>query len=199
MKQALFALCVACLLAGCGSTTPTAPAASPVAEVDASPVVTSVQAPPSSSEPAPSASTAPEPSPTPDPAAIRTAAAAAFQAAGVANWQALHGVPAKDIGSDAAAVWAQYAAALKQLRVPADTAADLNRLIGKVTRLEALLRQQSAAFAPGTMHRFYKVAGQRSRTESDVEDTATRVRTDLGLPLRPFHMPDPYTPDFSYP
>ena len=61
MKLAPFALTVAGLLAGCGSTMPTAPpasapAASPAAQVDPS-APANVQAPPSSGEPAtPSAS-----------------------------------------------------------------------------------------------------------------------------------------------
>jgi hypothetical protein len=205
-KLVSMGLVVACLLAGCGSTTPTSPpaspASSPLAQVDASaPAVNVVQAPPSSSEPAPSASEAPQPK-APDPEAVRAAAGAGFLAAGVANWQALHGLvglTAKQYPLGEAKVWGQYAGALKQLGVPADTAADVHVLIRKITRYQALLREEAAACAARRMARCYNVAGHRSNTLNKVEGVAARVRTDLDLPLRPFHFPDPYSPDFSYP
>ena len=204
MKLAPITFAVAFLLAGCGSTTPTSPPPSsersPVARVDASaPVVNGVEAPPSSGDPAPSASAAPQSTPTPDPDPVRTAAATGFQADGVDNWQALNALSPNDVGKDEAAVWGRYLAALKQLPAPADTATALHALIRKVTRLHALLGEQASAFAAGRMARFYTVARQRSNTLNTVERAAGRVRTDLGLPLRPFHLPDPPSPDFSYP
>ncbi len=127
---AAIALAVACLLGACDSSTPTPPsppAGSPVARVEAS---APVQAAPSSGDPAPSASAAPQPTPTPDPETVRMAAAAGFQAADAAARDRT-GLPwnHKDVGRGPAKLWGQYLAALRQLQVPADTAADMQDLI----------------------------------------------------------------------
>jgi len=198
---------VAALLAGCDTSTPTphpsAPASSPAAQVDASPpVVNGGQTPPSSGNPAPSASAAPQPSPTPDRDAIRSAARAGFLAAGVAHWQAIsavHPFPAKQYSVGLADTWSEYAAVLRKLRVPADTAADLHALIRKVTRLQALFRGEAARCAAGRMAHCGILAAQELDTLDNVEAAAGRVRTDLGLPQRPFITPYPAPPGFAYP
>jgi hypothetical protein len=76
-KSASIALIVACLLAGCGGTTPTAPppspAASPAARVDASaPVIDGVQTPASSGNPVPSPVATPTIAASPTPQAAVT-------------------------------------------------------------------------------------------------------------------------------
>ena len=151
LKLAAIALAIACLLVGCESSTPPpAPPRSPAAQVDASAPASSVQAPPSSGDPAPSASAAPQPTPTPDPEAVREAAAAAFHAAGAANLEAFRAVPfdqhhLAQTEREIAETWDLYIAALKQLEVPDDTAANLRDLIRKVRRVQAGDREASAA------------------------------------------------------
>ncbi len=183
MKLATITLLVACLLGGCDSSTPTppsSPAGSPAARVEAS---APVQAPPSPGDPTPSASAAPQPTPTPDPDAVRQAAAAGFQAAGAANLQAGGALPQnhKDVGRGVAEMWGRYAAALKQLQVSADTAADLNDLIRRVTRFQAVS-------AEGGSDNRLRNADARYQTrfnnaEIKMQEAAARVRSDLGLPL----------------
>ena len=186
MKLATIALVVACLLAGCDSSTPTpvppAPAGSPAARVDASAPANGVQAPPSSGDPAPSASAAPQPTPTPDPEAVRKAAAAQYLAAGLANTQGFEALDTKHkrTGLDDAEVWGQFAADLKQLQVPADTAADLHDLIRKVRKVEALHIEESGHFA--RMADFYIVARHLRNAQSRMSDAIDRVRSDLDLP-----------------
>ncbi len=87
MKLAVVALLILCSLAGCGSTSPTAPPPSPVgspaAQVDALAPADGEPAPSNSGDPAPSA--APLPTPTPDPDAVRQAALAWFEARATAS------------------------------------------------------------------------------------------------------------------
>jgi beta-lactamase class A len=183
MKLAAISFVVTLLLAGCGNTTPTSPppspAGSPVAQVDASPpAVSVVQASPSSGVPAPSAPAAPQPTPTPDPEALRTAAAAGYTTASDANVQAFDAPSPKP----AAEIWGQFAADLRKLAVPADTAVDLHSLIRKVTRLQAWERKTSALLAAGSMTDFYIAARHRRDAQSSMADAVDRVRSDLGLP-----------------
>ncbi len=201
MKLAVVALLVACSLVGCGSTTPTSPppsaAGSPAAQVDASAPANSVEAPPSSGDPAPSASAAPQPTPTPDPEAVRMAAAAGFQAAGAAHQRAWTRLPDnhKDVGRRPARLWGRYLAALRQLQVPADTAADLQDLIRIVSRLQAISGEG------GTDNRL-RAADVRYQTRWDnvwpkIWPAATRVRSDLGLPEPVSFGPDGLGPPYD--
>ena len=200
MKLAVVALLAACLLTGCGSTTPTSPppsaVGSPAAQVDASAPANDSQAPPSSGDPAPSASAAPQPTPTPDPEAVRVAAAAGYQAAGAAHQLAWARLPEnhRDVGRARAKLWGRYLAALRQLQVPADTAADLQDLIRSVSRLQAVvgeggsdnrLRNSDARFQTRFYNAWYKIS-----------PASARVRSDLGLPdpvsLTPGWLGPPY-------
>ncbi len=201
MKLAPITFAVAFLLAGCGSTTPTSPPPSPegrpVAQVDASaPVVSGVQAP-SSGVPTPSASAAPQPTPTPDPDALRQAAAAGFLAAGAAHVHS--GTPAyhNEIGRRASELWGQYAAALKQLQVPAHMAADLQDLIRAVRRIQAVTAERRSDMV------LYRSDARYQYRYANVQDkvgaAAHRVRSDLGLPQLPFRWPNPLPPDFASP
>ena len=168
-----------------------APVSSPVAQVDAS-APASVQAPPSSGYPAPSASAAPQPTPTPDPEAVRVAAAAAFHAAGVANLEAFRAVPfdqhhLAQTEREIAETWDLYIAALKQLQVPDDTAANLRDLIRKVRRVQAGDREASAAVVGYKKEEPIPEAWWLARRHirdrtSKMVDAANRVRADLGLP-----------------
>jgi hypothetical protein len=213
MKQALFALTVACLLAGCGSTTPTAPppssAASPVARVDAAPpVVNGVQAPPSSSVLAPPASAVPQPTRTPDPELVRAAAALGFLAAVQVRdtppyprciwkrWSLTCGdvkyrCPAGSLTCGhveyraAAQKWAKFAADLKRLQVPADTAADLRHLIRRVAKRQAISMKLSVA---SSWARWYRLRGADSLSSNGYDTATDRVRADLHLPARCYHL-----------
>jgi hypothetical protein len=186
MKLAAIALTVTCLLAGCDSSTstpqPPAPAVSPAAQVDASAPATGVQAPPSAGEPAPSVSAEPGPTPTPDPEAVRTAAAAQYLAAALANTQGFAALATKRkrTGRDDAEIWGQFAADLKQLQVPADTAADLHELIRRIRKVQALRLEEAGHFA--RMADFYVVARHLSNAQNRLSDAVDRVRSDLDLP-----------------
>lgn len=185
-KLAPITLAVAFLVVGCGSTTPTAPppslSGSPVAQVQASaPVVNGVQVPRSSTDSAPSASAARQPSPTPDPDALRTAAAAGFQAAADANAQAFNKCTGnKKCVFGEAEIWGLFAADLKKIQVPIDTAADLHTLIRRVVKLQALTRQASGHF--DRWADWDRVAIHRRNTQSKMADAVDQVRSDLGLP-----------------
>jgi hypothetical protein len=197
MKLASIAFAVAGLLAGCGSTTPSSPpppspAGSPAARVDPSaPAAHGVETPASSGDPAPSGSAASQPPPTADPELVRAAAALQFQADGVANVQAAYALPAnvkhpERRARDHAELWGRYLAALRQLRVPADTTADLQDLIRKVTRVQAAEREASAAVGAWSWNEplpeAWWVAGRHiSVRTSRMVDAANRVRADLGL------------------
>ena len=159
-----------------------APVGSPAAPVDASAPANSVQAPPSSGDPAPSASAVPQPTPTPDPEAVRTAAAARYLAAALASTQALEALATKHnrTRGDDAEIWGQFAADLKKLQVPADTAADLRDLVRKVKKVQALTIEESGHFA--RMDDFYIVARRLRNARSRVDAAVDRVRSDLDLP-----------------
>ena len=77
-------------------------------------------------------------------------------------------------------IWGQFAADLKKLQVPADTAADLHDLIRKVTKVQALNIEASGHFA--RMADFYAVARHRRNAQSRMSDAIDRVRSDLDLP-----------------
>ena len=195
LRLATIAL-AACLVTGCGSTTPTSPppsaVGSPAAQVDATEPANSVEAPPSSGDAAPSASGSLQPTPTPDPEAVRVAAAAAFHAAGAANLEAFRAVPfdqhhLAQTEREIAETWDLYIAALKQLQVPDDTAANLRDLIRKVRRVQAGDREASAAVVgykkEEPIPEAWWLARRhiRNRT-SKMVDAGNRVRADLGLP-----------------
>ena len=169
-----------------------APVASPVAQVDAPAPANDSQAPPSSGDPAPSASAAPQPTPTPDPEAVRVAAAAAFHAAGAANLEAFRAVPfdqhhLAQTEREIAETWDLELAALKQLQVPDDTAANLRDLIRQVRRVQRGDREASAAVVgyqkEDLLPEAWWLARRhiRNRTSAMV-DAANRVRAELGLP-----------------
>ena len=195
LKLAAIALAVACLLGACDSSTPTPPSSpvgSPAAQVDASAPAKDSVAPPSSGDPAPSTSASPQPTPTPDPEAVRVAAAAAFHAAGAANLEAFRAVPydqhhLAQTEREIAETWDLYIAALKQLQVPDDTAANLRNLIRKVRRVQAGDREASAAVVgykkEEPIPEAWWLARRhiRNRTSTMV-DAANRVRAELGLP-----------------
>ena len=202
MKLASIALAVSCLLAACGNTTPTAPppapAGSPVAHVEASaPVVNGVEAPPSSGDPAPSASAVPQPTASPDPDALRQAAATGFLAAGAAHVHSRTPAYHNEVGRRASELWGQYAAALKQLQVPADTGADLHDLIRAVTRIQAVTAERRSDMVLYRSDARYQI--RYANVQDEVGAAAGRVRTDLGLPLLPFRWPNPLPPDFASP
>ena len=172
------------------------PSNSPAAQIDASAPVNSPQAPPSSGDPAPSAPASLQPTPTPDPEAVRMAAAAGYQAAGAAHQRAWTRLPEnhRDVGRARAKLWGQYLAALRQLQVPADTAADLQGLIRSVSRLQTVvgeggsdnrLRNSDARFQTRFYNAWYKIS-----------PASERVRSDLGLPdpvsLSPSTLGPPY-------
>jgi hypothetical protein len=189
MKLASIALAVSCLLAGCGSTTPAtpppAPAGSPVAHVDASaPAFHGIRPPAGSGLTAPSASASPQPTPTPDPEAVRAAAAAGYLAASDANVQAWDKCTGKNKNCqvDPAGIWGQFAADLKKLAVPADTAADLHDLVRKVTKVQEWERKMSALLAAGSMADFYVAARHRRNAQSRMANAIDQVRSDLRLP-----------------
>ena len=187
MKLATIALVVACLLAGCNSSTPTpvppAPAGSPAARVDASAAADSAQTPPSSGEPAPSATTSLQPTPTPDPETVRKAAAAQFLAASAANSKAWQALAAKRHWSAQAEadIRSQWLADLQKLQVPADTAADLHHLIRLVIKVDALDAERADAFARKAAN-FDTVAIRDRHATSMRRDAMDRVLADLGLP-----------------
>ena len=152
MKLAPFALTVACLLAGCGSTTPTAPppspAASPAAQVDASAPASGVEAspaparrllqlwPPSRRPPRPTLKRFGRP---PRPATWRPLVApppTPWRAAAPRGNSADNRAGAKAEGRRMAEAWGLSVAAMKQLEVPADTEADLRALIRRATVMQ---------------------------------------------------------------
>jgi hypothetical protein len=195
-KLAPVALVVACLLAGCGSTTPTAPppspAGSPAAHVDVSAPADGDQAPPSSSAPAPSASAAPQATPTPirNPEAVRAAAGAGYLASIDAMAQAFEALkPLKPRDDrfvaaarerDAAAIWGQHADDLNHLQVPADTAAHLRGLIRRTTAFQALLFNGPADRSDDAWWEYRRHVRNKL---SKYNEAAERVRSDLGLPF----------------
>ncbi len=173
------------------------PSNSPAAQVDASAPASGVEAPPSSGAPSSSASAALQPTPTPDPEAVRIAAAAGFQAAGAAHERAWTMLPRthKDVGRGPAELWRQYLDALRQLQVPADTAADLQDLIRIVSRLQAISGE-------GGSDNRLRAADARYQTRWDkiwpkIWPAATRVRSDLGLPEPVSHGPDGLGPPYD--
>jgi hypothetical protein len=120
------------------------------------------------------------------------AAAAAFHAAGAANLEAFKAVPfdqhhLAQTEREIAETWDLYIAALKQLQVPDDTAANLRDLIRKVRRVQAGDREASAAVVgykkeePVPEAWWLARRHIRNRT-SKMVDAANRVRADLGLP-----------------
>ena len=120
------------------------------------------------------------------------AAAAAFHAAGAANLGAFRAVPfdqhhLAQTEREIAETWDLYIAALKQLQVPDDTAANLRDLIRKVRRVQAGDREASAAVVgykkeePVPEAWWLARRHIRNRT-SKMVDAANRVRADLGLP-----------------
>ena len=184
---AAIVLAVACVLGACDSSTPTPPSSppgSPAARVEAS---APVQAAPSSGDPAPSASSAPQPTPTPDPETVRMAAAAGFQVADAAARDRTR-LPwnHKDVGRGPAKQWGRYLAALRQLQVPADTAADLQDLIRTVSRLQAISGEG------GTDNRLrsidFRYQTRWDNVEQKMLSAEDRVRSDLSLPPLCRHM-----------
>ena len=88
-------------------------------------------------------------------------------------------------------MWGRYAAALKQLQVSADTAADLNDLIRRVTRFQAVS-------AEGGSDNRLRNADARYQTrfnnaEIKMQEAAARVR------LRPRPAAPEHPPFVSYP
>ena len=201
MKLAAVALLVACLVSGCGSTTPTSPPSSPVgspaARADASAPASSVEAPPSSGDPAPSASASRQPTPTPDPEAVRMAAAAGYQAAGAAHERAWTRLPDnhKDVGRGASAMWGRDLAALRQLQVPADTAADLQDLIRIVSRLQAISGEGGSDNRLKSADARYQI--RWGKIWPKLSPASARVRSDLGLPEPVSLGPDGLYPPFD--
>jgi len=186
-KLASIGLIIACVLASCGDTTSAtplpSPSGSPMALVGASPpVVNGVQAAARSADRAPSASAASRPTPTPDPESIRHAAAAQYVAALLASAHAFDAFgkePSQGDDEAAAALWGRLAADLEEIRVPADTAADLRHLIGTVTAIQALeVRAQATRSAAA----WFRVRGAISRAVGESSVAEDRVRSDLGLP-----------------
>ena len=157
------------------------PSNSPAAQVDASAPANSPQAPPSSGDLAPSASASLQPTPTPDPEAVRVAAAAGYQAAGAAHQRAWTSLPDnhKDVGRGASAMWGRYLAALRQLQVPADTAADLQDLIRVVSRLQAISGEGGSDNRLKSADARYQI--RWGKIWPQLWPAATRVRSDLGL------------------
>jgi hypothetical protein len=156
------------------------PSNSPAARVDASTPADDVQAPPSSGDPAPSGSAASQPPPTADPELVRAAAALQYQADGIANLQAFRALYENNKRNPeryTAELWGQYLAALNQLQVPADTAADLRDLIRKVTRVQAAERESATAVGDAWWRARRHIRDRTSR----MVDAANRVRADLGL------------------
>jgi hypothetical protein len=201
-KLISIALTVSCLLAGCGSTTPTAPpaspAGSPAVQAEASaPVADPVRSPASYGNALPSASTAPLPTPAPDPDAGRKAAAAQYLAAGAARHQAIEALrsPVNDkqvarYERKAADIWDKWLAAAKLIQVPAGTSADLQSLIRIVNRYQAVQRGASAALAARPMDDWYSARRKLRDLEGKLVDAADRVRSDLGLPPLPTDGPE---------
>lgn len=194
-------LAVAFVLAGCGMTAPTdlppSTIGSPAPAEASAPVVDTVQSPASSGNPVPSGSTGPRPTPEPDPDAGRKAAAAQYLAAGVAMVKASTAlrspVNAKQTvryEREAAEIWGQWLAAVEQIRAPADTSVDLQRLIRVVTRRQALQREGADALAIRSMDDWYRVRRRLRDLEGKLLDAADRVRSDLGLPPLPTAGPD---------
>ena len=178
MKLAVVALLLLCSLAGCGSTPPTAPppsaAGSPAAKAD--------PAPSNSADSAPSA--APLPTPTPDPDTVRQAALAWFEARATASPAIdpdkhypdnLRGMRARS--RDIAQHMGLYVAALKELEVPADAAADLQELIRTATVYQAVEVERSTA----TSHReFAGMDGAGRKAFDNYFAARERLLCDLG-------------------
>ena len=187
MKLAVVALLLLCSLAGCGSTTPTAPPPSPVgspaAEVDASAPADGEPAPSNSGDPAPSA--APLPTPTPDPDAVRQAALAWFEARATASPAIdpdkhypdnLRGMRARS--RDIAQHMGLYVAALKELEVPTDAAADLQELIRTATVYQAVEVERSTA----TSYRDLARIDRAGKAITNYFAARDRLLCDLGGP-----------------
>ena len=187
---------VACSV--CRGGTLAQPIKQPSGPGDASAPASGVEAPINSGDPAPSsAASSSPPTPTPDPEAVRMAAAAGFQAAGAAHEQAWARLPRthKDVGRGPSELWGQYLATLRQLQVPADTAADMQDLIRAVSRLQALSGE-------GGSENRLRSADVRYQTRWDnvwpkLWPAATRVRSDLGLPEPVSHGPDGLGPPYD--
>ncbi len=153
MKLAVVAILLLCSLAGCGSTTPTAPppsAAGSPAAADATASADGDPAPSNSADSAPSA--VPLTTPAPDPDTVRQAALAWFEARATASPAIdpdkhypdnLRGMRARS--RDIAQHMGLYVAALNELEVPADAAADLQELIRTATVYQAVEVERSTA------------------------------------------------------
>ena len=195
LRLAAIALAVACLLGACDSSTPTPPSSpvgSPAAQVDASAPANDSQPPPSSGDPAPSASARPSRHPRPTRKRFGWWRRPHSMPAGAANLEAFSAVPfdqhhLAQTEREIAETWDLYIAALKQLQVPDDTAANLRDLIRKVRRVQAGDREASAAVVgykkEEPIPEAWWLARRhiRNRT-SKMVDAANRVRADLGLP-----------------
>jgi hypothetical protein len=84
-----------------------------------------------------------------------------------------------------ALAWVQFAAALKQLQVPADTAADLRHLIRRVAERQALAIKESVA---GSWPVMWRLKAADNDSSSGYGAAANQVRRDLDLPyLGPGH------------
>ena len=92
----------------------------------------------------------------------------------------------QDVGRGPAKLWGRYLAALRQLQVPADTAADLQDLIRTVSRLQALSGEG------GTDNRLrsidFRYQTRWDNVEQKMYSAVDRVRSDLGLPPLCRHM-----------
>ncbi len=92
----------------------------------------------------------------------------------------------QDVGRGPAKLWGRYIAALRQLQVPADTAADLQDLIRTVSRLQAISGEG------GTDNRLRSIDFRYQTRWDNVEQkrysAVDRVRSDLGLPPLCRHM-----------
>ena len=99
------------------------------------------------------------------------------------------------MGRGPAKLWGLYLAALRQLQVPADTAADLQELIRIVGRLQALSGE-------GGSDNRLRAADARYQIRWDnvwpkIWPAAARVRSDLGLPEPKSFGPDGLGPPYD--